>query len=202
MRNEDHNQAAVAAYAALPADSAQSKIVVQVLGVLGFALLTALGAQMKIFLPGTPVPMTLQSLAVMLAGITLGARLGTISIALYLLLGIAGAQIFASSNFGLQTIIGPSGGYLIGYALAQSLFGGITRTTANRKTFRILLALLAGNGVIYAVGLVWLHVWMGQSVTATLAAGLLPFVLGDSLKFVAAFGAAHLILPKLRRTFE
>ena len=102
--------------------SSRSGLAAAAAGVIGFALLTALGAAVRIPLPFTPVPITLQTLFVLLAGVTLGPRLGAASMAFYLLLGTAGYHVFAGSErCGLQTIFGPTGGYLLGFLLAQPL---------------------------------------------------------------------------------
>ena len=110
---------------------------------VGFALARGGGAHVAIPLPGTPVPMTLQTLVVLLAGVTLGPRLGLVSVTFYLLLGTAGYHVFAAGDWGLSTIFGATGGYLVGFALAQPILGSLTRPGRHSR-LRLLLALLTG----------------------------------------------------------
>lgn len=200
--------------AAVPADHASVTIspmaqtAVATAGVVGFALLTALGAQVYITLPGTPVPMTLQTLVVVMAGLTLGARLGTLSMLLYLLLGTLGYQVFSENQFGFQPILGSTGGYLIGFALAQPLLGKLSKmqaidgTAQVRKWPALLASIAAGNAIIFACGLTWLAIWMQADLMTTLQAGLFPFIPGLLLKSAAALGVGHLVVPGVRRVFD
>lgn len=169
-------------------------------GVIGFALLTIAAAQVAFPLPGTPVPATLQTLAVVLAGVTLGPRLGAVSMALYLLLGLAGHHVFALNHAGVTTVFGATGGYLIGFLLAQPAVGAICRR-GNTRWPTILAAVLAGHAIIFAAGLVWLAFWSGTTPSQTLALGLWPFVPGMILKTAIAVSAGRLIVPHARRLF-
>ncbi len=154
-------------------------------GVVAFALLTAAGAMVRIPVPGSPVPITLQTLFVLLAGMTLGPRLGAASMAFYLLLGMTGYHVFAAASWGAGTVLGPTGGYLLGFVLAQPVVGGIARL-GNGRWPALLAAAVAGYAVIFAAGLVWLNLWTGADWSATLAMGLAPFVPGTIVKTVAA----------------
>jgi biotin transport system substrate-specific component len=174
---------------------------VRAAGVVGFALATAAGAWVAIPLPGTPVPMTLQTLCVLMAGMTLGPRLGALSMAFYLLLGTTGYHVFAGGNWGLNTVFGATGGYLIGFVLAQPVLGVLTRENA-RAWSRLLLAVLAGNAIIFACGLVWLAAWSGASLEQTLRWGLLPFVPALIAKTAVALGLGRLAVAKARRWFD
>ena len=186
-----------------PAAVSQPRLAVQIAGVVGFALQTALGAQVYITLPGTPVPMTLQTLVVLMAGLTLGARLGTLSMVLYLLLGTLGAQVFSENQFGFQTMLGATGGYLLGFALAQPILGELSRLQGQRAKWPALLgATLVANVVIFTCGLTWLSIWMKADLETTLQAGLFPFITGMLLKTAAALGVGHLVVPGVRRMFE
>jgi biotin transport system substrate-specific component len=154
-------------------------------GVVGFALLTALGAFVAIPLPGTPVPLTLQTLFVLLAGVTLGPRLGTLSMALYLVLGITGHHVFALGGLGPAALCGPTGGYLLGFVLAQPVLGRMT--SGRRLTWsRILGSLLAGQLIIFAAGLTWLSLCLNAGLWTALALGFWPFMPGLVFKTILA----------------
>jgi biotin transport system substrate-specific component len=174
---------------------------IRIAGVVGFALATAASAAIAIPLPGTPVPMTLQTLIVLLAGVTLGPRLGLVSMAFYLLLGTTGYHVFAAGNWGLSTVFGATGGYLIGFVLAQPVIGAMTRAPV-RTWSQLLPALLLGNAIIFGCGLSWLALWSGGGVQQALAWGLWPFVPGLLLKTGLALGVGQLTLRRFRRLFD
>jgi biotin transport system substrate-specific component len=148
------------------------------------ACLVSVAAQLAVPLPGTPVPMTLQPLAVLLVGGLLGPRLGAASLALYLLLGASGLPVFTPVGApGLARLFGPTGGYLLAFPVAAALVGWVAR---RRPGWPGLLAgPLLGMMAIHAGGLAQLLVLTG-SARAAVAAGLLPFVAGDALKVIAA----------------
>lgn len=158
--------------------------------VVGGAVLIALIAQVEI--PLKPVPVTLQTLGVLLVGAALGWKRGAASLGTYLGAGIIGLPVFAGGGAGLAKLAGPSGGYLIGFLLAATLVGYLNQRFAlDRRVLGAALAMLAGTVLIYAVGLPWLAVTTGLRGSALLNAGLIPFLLGDSLKL----GLAALLLP-------
>jgi biotin transport system substrate-specific component len=159
------------------------------LAVVGFAVLTALCSHVIIPLPHTPVPITLQTLVVALAGLTLGWRLGLASMAFYLLLGTAGYHVFAGGNWGLETVFGATGGYLVGFALAQPIFGWFAHTRRIRW-YEAFGLVLAGHALIFASGLLWLSLWLGTGAEQTLALGFWPFLPGCALKTAAAVALA------------
>jgi len=199
-------QTAGAASARLPAVRVHT--LARLAGVLGFAMATALSAQVAIPLPHTPVPVTLQTLAVLLAGVTLGPRLGALSLALYLLLGSAGYHFFAGGHWGFQTVLGATGGYLIGFLLAQPLLGLLTRRSwpllglycgrAPHRAVDLVVALLAANAVILGGGVTWLYFWSGAGLAATLSMGLWPFLPGEAAKTAAAFVLGRAALRYVR----
>ena len=157
--------------------------------VIAGAALTAAAAQLVI--PMWPVPITGQTFAVLLVGTTLGALRGALSMVLYIALGAIGLPIFTQGSAGWHVIAGPTGGYLVGFVLAAVLTGWLAQRSWDRKVVGAGVAFLAGTVVIYAVGLPWLSVALGQlgypnDLSATLQAGLFPFVPGDILKAVAA----------------
>ncbi|MCP4247663.1 MAG: biotin transporter BioY, partial [bacterium] len=106
---------------------AARRVAWQAAGVVGFALLTAMGAQIAIPVPGSPVPITMQTFFVLMAGMTLGPRLGVASMAFYLLLGMTGYHVFAAAWWSPGNFLGPTGGYLIGFVLAQPIVGALAR---------------------------------------------------------------------------
>lgn len=158
--------------------------------VVGGAVLIALIAQVEI--PLKPVPVTLQTLGVLLVGAALGWKRGAASLGTYLGAGIIGLPVFAGGGAGLAKLAGPSGGYLIGFLLAAGLVGFLVQRFAlDRRVLGTALAMLAGTALIYAVGLPWLAATTGLRGAALLNAGLTPFLLGDTLKL----GLAALLLP-------
>jgi len=149
---------------------------------IAWAYLVALSAQLRVYLPFSPVPVTAQTLVVLLGGALLGARRGALAAALYLVGGAAGLPFFAGG-----TLAGPTGGYLIGFVLGAYVVGLLwehwTKSDARRFVAAWLVFAL-GHGVIYVLGLVWLARFVGWP--AALPLGLAPFVIGDLAKVVIA----------------
>ncbi|PKN44610.1 MAG: biotin transporter BioY [Deltaproteobacteria bacterium HGW-Deltaproteobacteria-17] len=170
----------------------------KVAGVVGFALLTALAAQATVPIPGTPVPMTLQSLSVTLAALTLGGRLGALSMSLYLLLGMAGLPVYADASGGLHTTLGATGGYLLGFILAQPIMARAarTRTGAYAGWKGLVAALVLGHAVIFALGVFWLKIRLGFDWASALDGGLWPFLPGTLIKGAAAFFLGLIVTPR------
>ena len=167
------------------------------------AALTAGAAQLVI--PMWPVPITGQTFAVLFVGATLGSLRGALSMLLYVGLGVAGLPVFAEGGAGLAKLAGPTGGYMIGFVLAAALVGWLAQKQWDRKVLGTIGAFLAGTAVIYAVGLPWLSVALGQlgypnDLSATLQAGLYPFIPGDLLKALAAGGLLPLVWKLTTRT--
>jgi biotin transport system substrate-specific component len=152
----------------------------QVIGVVTFAILTALSAKIALPVPGTAVPFTFQPMVVLLGGALLGARLGSASAVLYLTSGAVGLPVFALPGAGLAYLLGPTGGYLLAYPVAAFVAGSIVGGSNLRNAIGFLL----GFGVIYAGGVSWLTILNGWS--AALMLGLVPFVLADLVKVVLA----------------
>jgi biotin transport system substrate-specific component len=174
-----------------------------VVGGIGF--LSAL-AQISIPVPGSPVPVTGQTLGVMLIGTTYGARLGFITFASYLFAGIAGAPIFAHSasspNHGIERLTGATGGYLVGMLLASLLLGYLADRKADQKFTTSFPALLLGDAVIFAAGLIWLHASLDMTWAETLAAGFTPFILGEALKIAITATSLPLIWRRISRSLH
>ncbi|MGD8453558.1 MAG: biotin transporter BioY [Phycisphaerae bacterium] len=186
---------------AVPADRRYAGLCVSAAGVLLFALLTMVGASIAIPLPGTPVPITLQTFFVLMAGLTLGPRLGTASMVFYLLLGATGYHVFALGSAGLPTMLGSTGGYMLGFVLAQPLLGWLSRRGTRRWPV-IASAVIAGEAIIFAAGLVWLSLVMQTGLWRTFELGLWPFLPGTALKIALAIATGRLVAPAGRRLFD
>lgn len=152
------------------------------IGVLAFVLATSFGAYVAVPLPWTQVPLTLQSLFVLLAGAVLGARAGAAAMALYLVLGLSGAPVFSFGGAGLPWLAGPTGGYLIAMPAAAYLVGAV----AGRKAGLMQLAagFTVGTATIYLGGVAQLALLTGQELGALLVVGVLPFLAGDVTKIL------------------
>jgi biotin transport system substrate-specific component len=148
--------------------------------------LIAGSAQIAIRLPFTPVPITGQTFAVLLVGASLGTARGATSALLYVLLGVAGAPVYAHAAHGWDVIAGASGGYLVSYPFAAALAGRLAERRWDRRFSSAVGAMLTGNVLIYLVGLPWLAVVLGTGLEKTLELGLYPFVPGDTFKLYLA----------------
>jgi biotin transport system substrate-specific component len=151
--------------------------------IVGASLIVALGAQITVRLPFSPVPVTGQTLAVLLVGALLGSRRGALSLLAYLAEGLAGLPVFAGGASGIEYALGPTGGYLIGFVAAAYLVGWLAERGWDRRLSTAALAMAVGNVAIYAFGLSYLAVFAGDR---SLALGLAPFVAGDLLKLALA----------------
>ena len=159
-----------------------------VLLVLGGSLLIAIAAQIAIPLPLTPVPMTMQPLAVLFVGIALGSSRGAAAATLYLLEGIAGLPVFAQGHGGALWLLGPTAGYLLSYPAAAWLAGWFSERGWGSTVLRAVVGMLAALALIYAGGWAWLAVL--TSPRAAFVGGVQPFILADAIKI--ALGAALL----------
>jgi biotin transport system substrate-specific component len=162
------------------ATSAVTKAALVVFG----SLLLAVSAQFKI--PLYPVPVTGQTLVVLLIGMTYGPRLGGVTIAAYLFEGALGLPVFAGGAAGVAVLMGPTAGYLFGFLLAAIAMGYLAERGMGRTVVSTIAAMVIGNCVIYLCGALWLanFIGFGQAI----AAGVLPFLYGDALKLVVAAG--------------
>ena len=165
--------------------------VMDVVLIVAGAALTAVSAQIAV--PLWPVPITGQTLAVLLVGVTLGAVRGGLSMVLYAILGIVGLPVFSESSSGWGVIAGPSGGYIIGFIFAAILTGWLAQREWDRKLLRAFVAFLAGSVVTFAFGLPWLATYLGavgvpNDLNSVLAAGLYPFILGGIVKSILGAG--------------
>jgi biotin transport system substrate-specific component len=159
--------------------------------VLGGTLLTAAAAQLSVRMPWTEVPYTGQTAAVLLVGVSLGARLGLASMLLYLLAGAAGAPLFSGGAAGVEQLFGVTAGYLLGFLLAAALVGHLAERGWDREPRRAALLMLLGNLVIYAVGVPVLAVAAGLGPVQAIGSGALVFLPWDLVKIAVA----ALVLP-------
>lgn len=156
------------------------------------AAFIAIGAFVAI--PVGPVPIVLQNLFVMLAGLLLGPRWGAASVALYLLAGACGLPVFAGATGGLGRLFGPTGGYLFSYLPAVVVVGAVSGAGRGRWLVD-LVGLTAASLLVYAIGVPWLKWVTGMPFDKALAVGMVPFVLGDALKIAAALSIARAVQP-------
>jgi biotin transport system substrate-specific component len=154
------------------------------------ALFVAVFAQLKIALPFTPVPLTGQTFAVLLAGAALGAKRGAASMLLYLALGGLGLPVFAGGASGLAYLSGATLGYIVGFVIAAYVVGRLAERGLERDVRTSILPFFVGTLVIYLCGVAWLALVLG-CIGQAIVAGILPFLLGDTLKILAA----ALVLP-------
>jgi biotin transport system substrate-specific component len=158
--------------------------------VLLFAGLTALAGQIRVPLPFTPVPLTLQLLPVLLAGALLGPARGAMSQLVFLGAGVLGLPVFSAAAAGLAHVTGPTGGYLIGFAAAALLVGILLHSRPSPAFPRLLLVMCAGAVTVHLLGVLHLTVYAGGSLTQAFQLGSLPFLPGAVLKVFAAASIA------------
>lgn len=154
------------------------------------AALVAIAAQ--IVVPLWPVPITGQTLAVLLVGSALGALRGTLAMALYAVLGIVGLPVFSDASSGVSVLQGPTGGYIVGFIFAAAFTGWLAQRSWDRKIVQATLGFLGGTVVTFAIGLPWLAVVLKLDLIQTLEGGLFPFIVGGIVKSVLAAGIISL----------
>ncbi len=161
------------------------------IGVMAFALATFFGAQIAVPVALTPVPITLQTLFVILAGVVLGPRAGAAAMALYLGAGALGAPVFSNGAAGLPWLLGPTGGYLLTFPVSAFMAGWVAGRRGSMM--RIVAGLTVGVLIQYAGGLTQLAALTGEPVGTVFAMGAVPFLFGDVVKiFTAAWLARGL----------
>ncbi|EHQ88204.1 hypothetical protein DesyoDRAFT_1032 [Desulfosporosinus youngiae DSM 17734] len=161
-----------------------------------FGALTAIGS--LIVIPLQPLPITLQTLFTGLAGVLLGGATGALSQIVYVLLGVIGLPVFAGGKAGLGTLMGPTGGYLIGFIIGAYVIGKLVEARKEPGLVWLGFSLVVGNLVIYALGVAQLSFVAHLSVAKALMVGVVPFIIGDLLKLVATV----LISLKLRNIIK
>ncbi|MHC1744144.1 MAG: biotin transporter BioY [Syntrophobacteraceae bacterium] len=160
------------------------------------AALIAVGAYLVV--PVGPVPVVLQNLFVLLAGLLLGGRWGLASVGIYLLVGAVGLPVFAEGKGGIAHLLGPRGGYLFGFAAAAAVAGMISERGRSRMSVDAV-AVVIGTLLVYACGVPWLKVQTGMSWEKALAVGMAPFVIPDAVKAAAAVVLARSLRPVMKR---
>ncbi len=148
--------------------------------------LVAIAAQIEV--PLWPVPVTGQTLAVLLVGSSLGALRGTLSLLLYAVLGVVGLPLFSGAGSGMSVVLGPTGGYIVGFIFAAAFTGWIAQRSWDRKVLRSILSFFGGTVITFAIGLPWLAYVLGLNLQQTLEGGLYPFIIGGIIKMLLAAG--------------
>ena len=150
---------------------------------LGFAIITALSAQIRVVIPISPVPITGQTFVVLLAGLVLGSTFGAVSMLMYLFIGMSGLPFFSAGVAGLAILKSPTIGYIIGFFLAANVIGRF----ANKP----ILGIALGSVLIYICGVVGLILILNVTVSNAITIGVLPFIIGDVIKSIMAIGVAY-----------
>ena len=175
-----------------------STLLVSLVLIVGFASLTAVTARIAIYLPFTPVPITLQTLAVLLSGALLGSRAGALAQLVYIAEGLAGLPVGAGGNSGLPWLLGPTFGYAIGFAAAAYLTGLLVERGWGDRPWRLAAAMVAGNLAIYLIGVLRLSQFVPGGLTGAIVAGVLPFIIGDAIKIAVGAG----VVPSAKALIE
>jgi biotin transport system substrate-specific component len=171
-----------------------------VIGVAFFVIATALGAYVRIPLRGNPVPITLQTFFALLSGAVLGRRLGVFSQVGYIMAGLVGIPVFQNLSFGIPHLLGPTGGYIIGFALAAYLVGQFIGEGTPSKG-RLFATFAVGDLVIHLLGFLWLTYLYKMSPATAISLGVLPFLPGETLKILAATAVYSRIWRRSREIF-
>jgi len=155
----------------------------------------------RIPVPGTPVPITLQTFFVVLAGAVLGKKLGFSSQLGYIIMGIFGLPVFQGYAFGLAHLAGPTGGYLVGFVAASFVVGKMLEG-AKPSVRRITASFIAGNIVIYSLGVLWLVIGYRYQIANALFVGVMPFIPAEIGKVAAAVLVYSKIAPRSKEIFS
>lgn len=161
-----------------------------------FAALTAICSQIQIPLPMVPINLALFS--VHMAGALLGAKYGSISMLIYLLLGLVGAPVFTGLVGGAGILFGQTGGYIVGYVIAAAIVG-LLRQKWGERFFQLCLAMVLGVAACYLFGTIWFMVITHNPLWTSLMYCVFPFLPGDAVKILLAATLCHKLLPILRR---
>jgi biotin transport system substrate-specific component len=167
----------------------QQLVIQRITRIILFAGFTAVGAQLAVPLPFTPVPLTLQTLFVVMAGIMLGPRDGFYAMASYIGMGLLGAPIFAGFTFGPAILFGPTGGYLVAFPAAALVAGSLARSVRGGR-FGLFVSALSGSALILLSGTLYLSLVTRTPLASAAVAGALPFAAGEAIKAAVAAGIA------------
>lgn len=185
---------------AVPAAAPGAQLARRVLIIGLAAAVVALSAQVAVPVPLSPVPMTLQPLAVIVIGALLGPAAGAAALLVYLMAGVTGLPVFSAGRAGAAWLVGPTGGYLLAFPVAAALVGALTTSSRGAERvplLRLLLAFAAGIAVIHLGGVAHLALLGGDPATA-FRIGLVPFLTGDLIKIGLAAAIVLLAGPSLR----
>lgn len=160
-----------------------------------FTALIAIGGYLSFPIPFSPIPIVLSDFFMMLAGLCLGTS-GVASIGLFLFLGAIGLPVFTGGKAGLAVFIGPTGGFLLGYLIGVYLLGLISGK-GKPSLLKDLIGLVAANLMIFGFGVPWLKLLLKVSWSKALALGLMPFMIGNTVKIIAALAVIQVIRPFL-----
>jgi len=186
---------------ALNRDIITSKSLNAVIGVAFFALATAFGAYIRIPVPGTPIHMTLQTFFVALSGAVLGRKLGALSQASYIFLGLIGLPVFQGYGSGPAYVFGPTGGYLAGFMAASFVIGRMLQKNA-LSAHKIAVSFITGNAILYSFGVAWLMIIYRVSFINAVNMGLIPFLAAEAVKVFAAAFIYHAIASRSKSIFS
>ena len=154
--------------------------------VVGGVAFISLLAQISVPIPGTPVPVTGQTLGALLLGSAYGASLGFTTFASYLIVGFLGAPVFAAGAHGLSRITGATGGYLVGMLIASLVTGYLAGRKWDQKILTVIPTMLIGDVIIFTAGLIWLHHSIHANWATTFKFGFTPFIWGEVIKIAIA----------------
>ena len=167
-----------------------------------FSALIVVGAMIKVPLPG--IPLTLQTMFVLLAGLLLGSRGGLIAVLVYIFMGLVGVPVFTGGG-GLMYVLKPTFGYIVGFALGAFVTGWLAERNPDHSTKQLILAAVAGTAVIYAVGLPWYYVILNYYLNTPVGAatvmmsGFVMTLPGDLIKIAVSVLLAKRLAPVIRQ---
>jgi biotin transport system substrate-specific component len=176
------------------------KTICRAMGILTFVILTCLGAFVRIPLPFTPVPLTLQTFFVLLSAVCLGGSLAAISQSSYLFLGLLGLPVFTGAGSGLLYLSGPTGGYILGFILSAYLLGKFIKYIGDSLFFNFASIFIASMIILFC-GVIWLKLILGFPLKRLLVIGFLPFLPGDLIKSLAVSLIYCKLKSRIRQVF-
>jgi biotin transport system substrate-specific component len=166
-------------------------VVGQILSVMAFVVLLSFAALIRIPLPFTPVPVTMQNFVVFAGAALLGPRVAMASVLAYLGLGAAGLPVFSGWGAGAAYLLGPTGGYLVGFMAAAWVVPALCRSHRGKNMGIFALAMVSGVAATYLCGAAWLYFFYGWEPRSIWLLGVAPFVMPDLLKAICAAAVAR-----------
>ncbi len=165
-----------------------------------FAALICIGAYIVIPLPFSPVPITLQTLFIMMAGLILPVELAGMTVVIYLLLGIVGLPVFSGGGSGIGILFGPTGGYLVGFLIGVMVISFMVNKFKSNVMVEFISTVIGGIIVVYAIGVIWLSAKTGMGIAKAFTVGAVPFLIGDFMKAIVATVVAVPIRQYLKQS--